>query len=107
MMFRTDQPWRSGVDTNGGSKNPLWKSIVIGAAVAVFGSMAGWLGKTAWGGVTASITEGKADVAAVEELKKENDTAHQAIQTEVSIIKDEQQDTNKLLKKVARKLKVE
>ena len=88
-------------------KSPLWRQLLVGAGIALVGSLAGWLGKTTWGGIKDSITEGKADSQALLDLKSANDDAHRIVNKRLDKIDTRTKDQGRVLRSVARKLKVD
>ena len=84
-----------------------WKAIAVGVAIALGSSSAGWLGRTAWAGLTAQITDGKADTTVVEAFRAEYLAGHATLTQAVEAVKKEQKASGRILRKVARKLKIE
>ena len=75
-------------------------AALVGAAV-VGGSA------LVWDGFRSKVTEGKADITAVETLKRENESAHGEIKSDLEEVKIEQKAAGHILRRVARKLKIE
>ena len=75
-------------------------AAIIGAAI---------MGGTAlaWDSFRSKVTEGKADVVEVEKLRTENDAAHSEIKQDLGEVKAEQKAAGHILRRVARKLKIE
>ena len=87
-------------------KTPLWRQLMVGAGIALVGSLAGWLGKTTWGGIKDSITEGKADSDVVQTIKTDNDSAHTVINKKIDRVDTRTKEQGRVLRSVARKLHV-
>lgn len=86
------------------------KALLAAAIIAAASSGATWLAKSAWSGIAAELTSGKADAAVVDTIKVDvaalkKDVA--ALQTDATEIKTEQKAASRLLHRMARKLKVE
>ncbi len=88
-------------------QNPLWKMLLAGVLIAACSGIVTWVGKGSWEGVRSAIVNGKADMTVVEEIKQDNDKAHTDINTKLKDLGKEQRDTNRITKKIARKLKIE
>ena len=86
---------------------PPWKTILLGASVAMAASSAGWIGKTAWAGLSDEITKGKADVTSLDSLRATNEGQHQFINTKLDRLEKNQKENSKITRKIARKLKIE
>ena len=88
-------------------QTPLWRTILVGAGIAIASSGGTWLAKGAWSGVKESINEGKADSQALIDLKTANDTAHIGVNKRLDKLDTRTKDQGKVLRSVARKLKVD
>ena len=90
------------------------RTYIAALILAACGAIGGWIGKAAWGGVTTAITADSAKAEDVKAIDKANAEDHRiikadvsTIQADVATIKTEQQTGSKLLKRVARKLRVD
>jgi hypothetical protein len=77
---------------------------VIGAAVM---GLAAWVWTAAKDKLRDDLTIGSAKTVVVEQLRADNAAEHQALQADIAAIKKEQSEQGRLMKRVARKLRVE
>jgi len=80
-----------------------WKAVAIGVAIAIGGNAIGWL----WGNLKETMVEGKADEAVVTELKAAVKVIDESNIKEHRDIKDRQKRDGRVLRAVAKKLKVD
>jgi len=79
-----------------------WKLLL-----PVLGAIVMGLSLVLWDGLREKITEGKADEAAVIELKKTNDEAHRTLSGKLNAIDSRTKRDGKVMRAVARKLRIE